>query len=376
MWTFTAGGAGVGSASAGAASTAGYVTVGSGEYTAVLSREQAEDERVLLALEQAGTASPRRAGFPRLVGPAEWDCFLSVRSVDRIEVTREPQRATAATIALARLNARQRTRSVSTVSQRYLSAPDPIEELAHAHDPGTFPARTLPEEAAFWILAVLFLMLFFASAAASPLYRVYQVQFRFSAITLTAVFAVYVLVLLVTLLFFGSVSDYLGRLPVIITALVFSVAGCGVFLVAHGVGALYLARSLQGIATGLASGPIGAALIDLQPAGSQRAPLVTSAFSTLGLALGALIDQRARPVRPGADPPDLVGAAGRLHRRHRRRAGHARTRVPASRRPGLAAAQGRRAASGPGHLRRSRPVFRRGLGARRPVPVAGAVAGR
>jgi MFS family permease len=148
--------------------------------------------------------------------------------------------------------------------------------------------RTLPDTAAFWILAVLFLMLFYASAAASPLYRVYQVQFRFSAATLTAVFAVYVLVLLVTLLFFGSVSDYLGRLPVIITALVLSVAGCAVFLAAHGVGALYVARSLQGIATGLASGPIGAALIALQPAGSQRAPLVTSGFSTLGLALGAL----------------------------------------------------------------------------------------
>lgn len=88
---------------AGAVGAAGYVTVGSGEYTAVLTREQAEDERVLLALEQAGTASPRRGGFPRLVGPAEWDCFLSVKSVDRIEVTREPQRATAATIALARL---------------------------------------------------------------------------------------------------------------------------------------------------------------------------------------------------------------------------------------------------------------------------------
>jgi MFS family permease len=92
----------------------------------------------------------------------------------------------------------------------------------------------------------LFLMLFFASAAASPLYPVYQVRFRFSAATLTAVFAVYVLVLLVTLLFFGKVSDHLGRLPVIITALVFSVAGCAVFLAAHGVGALYVARSLQG----------------------------------------------------------------------------------------------------------------------------------
>jgi hypothetical protein len=167
--------------------------------------------------------------------------------------------------------------------------------------------RTLPDAAAFWILAVLFLMLFFASAAASPLYRVYQVQFRFSAATLTAVFAVYVLVLLVTLLFFGSLSDYLGRLPVIITALVLSVAGCAVFLAAHNVGALYVARSLQGIATGLASGAIGAALIGLQPAGSQRAPLVTSGFSTLGLALASLrpriaVPPQARGTFAGAVP--------------------------------------------------------------------------
>ena len=49
---------------AGAADAAGYVTVGSGEYTAVLTRGQAEDGRVLLALEHEGAASPRRAGFP------------------------------------------------------------------------------------------------------------------------------------------------------------------------------------------------------------------------------------------------------------------------------------------------------------------------
>jgi len=149
--------------------------------------------------------------------------------------------------------------------------------------------RTLPRTATFWILAGLFLMLFFASAAASPLYQVYQAQFHFPAATLTAVFAVYVLVLLVTLLVFGSVSDYLGRLPVIIMALAFSVAACAVFLAAHGVEALYAARSLQGIATGLASGPIGGALIDLQPPGSHRAPLVISVFASLGLALGALV---------------------------------------------------------------------------------------
>jgi len=88
---------------AGAADAAGYVTVGCGEYTAVLTREQAQDERVLLALEHEGADSPRSPGYPRLVGPSEWDCFLSVKSVDRIEVTREPQQATAETIALARI---------------------------------------------------------------------------------------------------------------------------------------------------------------------------------------------------------------------------------------------------------------------------------
>ena len=207
--------------------------------------------------------------------------------------------------------------------------------------------RTLPKAAAFWVLAVLFLMLFFASAAASPLYPVYQAQFRFSAATLTAVFAVYVLVLLVTLLFFGSVSDYLGRLPVIITALVFSVAGCALFLAAHGVGALYAARALQGIATGLATGPIGAALIDLQPSGSQRAPLVTSAFSTLGLALGALITSALAQYAPA--PTHLIWwallavfAAGIL--------AVLAMAEPGSRRPGVLASlrPGSRCRAGPG----------------------------
>ncbi len=51
-----------------------------------------------------------------------------------------------------------------------------------------------PRAAAFWLVAgVLFLSLVAASAPA-PLYGVYQAQFRFSAATLTAVFAVYALV--------------------------------------------------------------------------------------------------------------------------------------------------------------------------------------
>jgi hypothetical protein len=67
------------------------------------------------------------------------------------------------------------------------------------------PARraALPRAAAFWLVAGVLFLLFFAAAAPSPLYGVYQAEWRFSAITLTAVFAAYALLLLVTLLVFG-----------------------------------------------------------------------------------------------------------------------------------------------------------------------------
>ena len=76
----------------------------------------------------------------------------------------------------------------------------------------------LPPAAAFWLVAGAWFLLLFAAAAPSPLYGVYQAQWRFSAITLTAVFGVYALGLLVALLVFGSVSDYLGRRRVISVA--------------------------------------------------------------------------------------------------------------------------------------------------------------
>jgi hypothetical protein len=131
---------------------------------------------------------------------------------------------------------------------------------------------------------VLFLA---ASAAPTPLYRVYQARWEFSATTLTAVFAVYVLFLLMTVLTFGSLSDHVGRRPVIITAIAVDTAACVLFLLAPGVGALFAARALQGVAVGLAATAIGAALLDLRPAGSL-APLVTSNAGIVGLALGAL----------------------------------------------------------------------------------------
>ena len=159
--------------------------------------------------------------------------------------------------------------------------------------PGMQPAvehsrRAAPSRAAFWLVAGILCVLFFAAGAPSPLYGIYRAQLRFSATTLTAVFAIYALVLLATLLVFGSVSDYLGRRRVILAALTMTAGACAVFLAARSTGLLFAARALQGLGVGTATGALGAALIDLQPEGSGLAPLITTTAPLLGLGAGAL----------------------------------------------------------------------------------------
>ena len=147
----------------------------------------------------------------------------------------------------------------------------------------------LPRAISFWLVAATTAALTAASSAPSPLYPVYQAEFGFSSITLTAVFAAYVLALLTSLLTVGRLSDYLGRRPVLAAALVVEAAAMAVFLDAHGVAALYLARLVQGLATGAAIGVLGAYLLDLQPAtGSRLGSLVNSAAATGGLGVGAM----------------------------------------------------------------------------------------
>ena len=146
----------------------------------------------------------------------------------------------------------------------------------------------LPQTAAFWLVAGVLVLNLFAATAPSPLYRVYQDQLRFSALTLTTIFAVYSVAVLITLLVFGSLSDYVGRRPVIVVALTFSMGGCALFLESHSVGLLVAARLLQGAAVGTGIGALGAAMIDLQPSGSSRASVATSAGNFVGQSTGAL----------------------------------------------------------------------------------------
>jgi MFS family permease len=142
---------------------------------------------------------------------------------------------------------------------------------------------------AFWLLAITLALLLFASSVPSPLYVVYQAQWGFSAIVLTAVFAVYALALLAALLVTGSLSDHLGRRPTLLLALAIEIVAMLLFAEARGVPWLFAGRILQGFATGIATAAISAALIDLQPLERPRlGPLVAATAPMAGLAAGAL----------------------------------------------------------------------------------------
>jgi predicted MFS family arabinose efflux permease len=148
---------------------------------------------------------------------------------------------------------------------------------------------TMRTTTAFWTMATILSALLFASAVPSPLYVVYQDEWAFSSITLTSVFAVYAIALLAALLVFGSISDHIGRRPTLIAALALEIVAMAAFAGAEGVGWLFVARTLQGIATGTAMGAISAALLDLQPSNRPALGALMGAVSPLsGLALGAL----------------------------------------------------------------------------------------
>lgn len=165
--------------------------------------------------------------------------------------------------------------------------------------------RTLNRPTAFWLLAVTLAALLFASSAPSPLYVVYQAEFEFSAITLTAVFAVYALALLGSLLIGGSISDHIGRRPTLLLALGIEIVAMAVFAAAGGVAALFLARVLQGVATGIAMGCISAALLDLQPSNRPWLGALTGAAAPMaGLACGALVTGLLVDYAPG--PTGLI----------------------------------------------------------------------
>jgi MFS family permease len=152
------------------------------------------------------------------------------------------------------------------------------------------------------VMAVIAAMTFSASGAApTPLYHQYQESFGLTPLMLTIVFAAYVLSLLTALLTVGSLSDYIGRRPAILAALLLNIAAMVMFMTAASAIALIAARSVQGFATGLATATLGATILDMD---RGRGPVLNSVTAFAGLTAGSV--GAAVLVTYAPDPSQLV----------------------------------------------------------------------
>jgi MFS family permease len=148
----------------------------------------------------------------------------------------------------------------------------------------------LSQPRAYALVTAVIGLALFASATPSPLYGTYRELWGFSPAVLTLVYATYAFGVLASLLLAGRVSDDVGRRPVLIVALSMLLLTSVLFMVADSVVWLFVARGLQGLATGLALGAASAAMLDLHarrdPAGVGLANGVVSAS---GMGLGVLV---------------------------------------------------------------------------------------
>jgi MFS family permease len=140
------------------------------------------------------------------------------------------------------------------------------------------------------VIAVLAQITMMAGASApSPFYPVLAQEIGFDAGVISIVFAVYAVALLLTLLTAGSLSDHIGRRPVAIVGLLLLAGSMLLFWHADAVALLFVARILQGIATGLLISSLSATVLDF---GSAERPAIAALWNALspgiGLALGAL----------------------------------------------------------------------------------------
>lgn len=152
------------------------------------------------------------------------------------------------------------------------------------------PSRLqLSRPVAFVGFAATLVSLYLASGAPTPLLLVWQREWGFPDSLVALAFAIYAFTFLIALLVGGSLSDHLGRKPVIIVALVAALGSVAMFMLAPSIEWVIAARAVQGLAVGVVTAAYTAALVELAVPGTRTGPVVAAAAPVGGLGLGALL---------------------------------------------------------------------------------------
>ena len=127
----------------------------------------------------------------------------------------------------------------------------------------------------FWMVA----------GAPTPLYRIYQETLGLTPLEITLIFAIYSLTTVAAFLTVARLSDFVGRKPMVLTALVLNASALVLFIEANTSTVLMVARAVQGVATGIALATLGALITDAAP---KAAGTLNSVTAFIGMTVGAL----------------------------------------------------------------------------------------
>ena len=156
------------------------------------------------------------------------------------------------------------------------------------------PARRAP---LWWAAVALLFGAAFGTNVFTALLSLYRAQLHLSASDVNAIFGVYALGLAPSLLLGGPASDRYGRVRVLVPAVVLTGGASLIFLLgAHSTVLLYIARFVQGLASGAAFSVGSAWLQDIvgatfATAAARRASLALNAGFCLGPLTSGLLGQ-------------------------------------------------------------------------------------
>jgi MFS family permease len=165
------------------------------------------------------------------------------------------------------------------------------------------PVPRLSRRSSFWAVSFAFLALTSFATAPSALYGLYAKQDHLAPLTLTVVYAIYAVGIVLSLLLAGHVSDFYGRRIVLIPGLIVASVASVVFLVWPSLPGLLVARLLTGIALGASVATATAYIADLDAdddgVPSRRSGIVATIANVGGLALGPLLAGALAQYVPG-----------------------------------------------------------------------------
>ena len=135
---------------------------------------------------------------------------------------------------------------------------------------------------------IVMIVVYGASSSPIPMYSNFQSALGISKASLSLTAVTYFLGTVISLLFFGRVSNYIGRRKTILITIFLAIIGCLSFIYINSFNVFLVARLVQGISCGLASSCVAAYMVDTTPnESSTLSAIVTSGCTMIGLTFGS-----------------------------------------------------------------------------------------